>query len=273
MDGLRPPEGQHLDLRNYKLEEVELEHFYDGDLLIPLKRGDYIIYYPSAKDSEMPIEANTDITMGVIFYYFDDIGFFDHQIDFTYHRNFTYGAIYDTIIIFLVLWLIGLTIYGVSLQFYKDAQRQLELQKSGLLSMSDIYMAIYMIDLNKNEIIPVVETDSETISRPKEQGANEQLHHLFAQDATDAYQQITSDFCNINTLAERMQDKNSIAIEYVSKNLGWCSIRFFALDRIEGRTPERVLFTIQVIEDEDSRSEERRNGHDTFGWRRGRTLC
>ncbi|MBQ9504909.1 MAG: hypothetical protein IJU93_07865 [Lachnospiraceae bacterium] len=76
------------------------------------------------------------------------------------------------------------------------------IQLSGLLSMSDIYMAIYMIDLNKNEIIPVVETDSETISRPKEQGANEQLHHLFA------------------------------------------------LDRIEGRTPERVLFTIQVIENE-----------------------
>ena len=241
---------QLLDLRNYKLEDVKFEYFFDGDLLIPLQPGDYIIYSPSLKDGEMPVEPNSGITMGVIFYYFDSLDFYNYQIDFTYHRDFSYGVLYKVIMITAGLWLIGITIYVISMQFYKDAQKQLELKKSGLLSMSDIYMAIYMINIEQNEIIPVVENDSESIARPKEVGANEQLRYLFAQDATKAYRQLAMDFCNVSTLAERMQDKNSIAFEYVSKRLGWCSIRFFALDRIEGQMPERALFTIQVIDSE-----------------------
>ena len=248
--GTEKEKVQLLDLRNYKLDDIKFEYFFDGDLLIPLQPGDYIIYYPSLKDGEMPIAPDSGMTMGVIFYYFDTLDFYDYQIDFSYHRDFSYGLLYKVILGIAGLWLIGLIIYVISMQFYKDAQKQLELKKSGLLSMSDIYMAIYMIDIERNEIITVVENDSETIARPKEVGANEQLRYLFAQDAKEAYRQLAMDFCNVSTLAERMKDKNSIAFEYVSKRLGWCSIRFFALDRIAGQAPERALFTIQVIDSE-----------------------
>ena len=239
---------QLLDLRNYKLKDVKLAHFYDGDLLIPLKRGDYIIYTPSTKDSEIPVQAGAQLTMGVIFYYFDSLDFYHYRMDYTYHRTFTYGARYDVIVFLTILWLIGCVIYVISLRFYKDAQKQLELKKSGLLCMSDIYLIIHIIDLNTNELIPVINNDS--LPTPKNTGANEYLVNLFSQHTTDAYRELVLKFCSIPTLAERMQDKNSIACEYLSRHLGWCSIRFFAMERIEGRTPDRVLFTIQVIDTE-----------------------
>ena len=248
--GTGKEKAQTLDLRNYELEDISLEYFYDGDLLIPLQAGDYIIYYPSVKDNEMPIEADSSLTMGCIFYYFDSLDFYDYQIDFTYHRSFTYGPLFYAILFLSAVWMTGVIIYVISLQFYKDAQKQLELKKSGLLCMSDIYFAIYMIDIKKNEIIPVLENDTKTITRPKEMGAMEQLTHLFTMDATAEYRQLTIDFCDITTLADRMKDKNSIAFEYLSKRLGWCSIRFFVQDRIEGRAPDHFLFTIQVIDSE-----------------------
>ena len=38
---------QTLDLRAYNLADITLDYLYDGDLLIPLQKGDYLVYYPS----------------------------------------------------------------------------------------------------------------------------------------------------------------------------------------------------------------------------------
>lgn len=40
---------QTLDLRDYNLADVKLDYLYDGDLLIPLQKGDRIVYYPFEK--------------------------------------------------------------------------------------------------------------------------------------------------------------------------------------------------------------------------------
>ena len=253
--GTEEEKTQLLDLRNYELDDIELAYFYDGDLLIPLRSGDYIIYTPSTKDNEAPVAPNSDITMGVIFYYFDSKDFYDYQLDYTYFRTFTYGPLYLIIAVMLLFWALALIITLISMQIYKDAQKQLEMKKSGLMSMSDIYLVIYIVDLKTGEIIPVIEEPSGELVRPKEKDAAAQIAYLFENDATEEYRELATNFCDIMTLAERMQDKNSIACEYLSKHLGWCSIRFFAMDRIEGRTPDRVLFTIQVIDSEKKEME------------------
>lgn len=73
---------QTLDLRNYKLEEIELEYLSDGDLLIPLQKGDYIRYNPSLKDHEIPLEPKSELTVGVIFYFLDSIRKYLHALQF-----------------------------------------------------------------------------------------------------------------------------------------------------------------------------------------------
>ena len=241
---------QTLDLRDYDIEKVKLDHVYDGDLLIPLKEGDYVIYRPSTKAKEVPVARKSQLTMGFIFYYFDDLDFLTHRLDFTYHRSMTYGKLYVLILALSLFWIIGVVVFLFSMQIYKDAQKQLEMKKSGLLCMSDIYYAIYIVEMDKDLLIPVVDRELEGIKRPRNLGASEQINRLVDISAEEAYRQITLDFCDLSTLPERMKDKDSIACEYISRHFGWCSIRFFAMDRIEDRSLDRVLLTIQIIDSE-----------------------
>ena len=37
---------QQLSLQDYNLEDVKLRYRYDGELLIPLQKGDYVVYIP-----------------------------------------------------------------------------------------------------------------------------------------------------------------------------------------------------------------------------------
>ncbi|MBQ7677579.1 MAG: hypothetical protein IJT32_05030 [Lachnospiraceae bacterium] len=248
--GTDEEETQLLDLRNYDLNDVKLAYQYDGDLLIPLTKGDYVIYYPSAKDSEIPVEADSEMTIGVIFYYFDDLEFLDHELDFTYHRTFTYGKLFGFIFALSAIWVIAAGQYLITSQIYKDAQRKMEDKKSGLLCMSEIYFAIYIVELDHDRMIPVIEKRTDMIERPANAGAGEMITRLFEADAEDVYKELVKEFCDLSTLPDRLNDRNSIVCEYISRQFGWCSLRFFVMDRIEERPIDRVLMTIQIIDAE-----------------------
>ena len=60
---------QRLNLQDYNLGDVQLEYRYDGDLLIPMQKGDYVVYYPSELYTEMPVRAGDSVKIGMIFYY------------------------------------------------------------------------------------------------------------------------------------------------------------------------------------------------------------
>ncbi len=248
--GTRHEMVQTLDLRDYDLDKVKLRYSYDGDLLIPLSKGDYIIYYPSEKEKEFPVYGQNELTIGMIFYYFEEGDFVDYRMDFTYHRDFSYGPIYYIVLGLIALMLIGLVTYMISLQIYRDAEKQMENKKSGLSCMSDLYYASYIVELEKNRLIPVIEKEDPDMKRPESLRADEQLLNLIRMDSEEAYVEVVEDFCNLSTLPKRLESRNSVACEYISRNFGWCSMRFFAMDRIEGRSLDRVLFTIQIIEEE-----------------------
>jgi hypothetical protein len=136
---------QTLDLRNYKLEDVELEHLYDGDLLIPLKKGDFLIYYPSKKDDELPIAADSELTIGTIFYYLDSVDLSDYEVSYSYHRSYTEGIGFYTLIVLCIIWLGLLIAMVVAKITYHRAVNEMELRTSGISYMSDIYDIIYII--------------------------------------------------------------------------------------------------------------------------------
>ena len=254
--GTENEQTQTLDLRDYDLDEVKLDYFYDGDLLIPLIPGDHVTYTPSAKDSEVPVAGDSELTMGVIFYYFDSLDFMKYDLNFSYHRSYTQGLIYPVIFVIGMMWIVGLAVYIVSLQLIKNAEHQLELQKSGIACMSDIYHSIYIVDLKNDILTPVIEKGTGELHRPEELPASQQIHYLFETDTADAYREVAISFCELSTIAKRLGEKNSIALEYISKSFGWCAIRFFAMDRIPGRPIDKVLFTIQNIDAEKREMDE-----------------
>lgn len=240
---------QTLDLRDYDIEEVELDYLYDGDLLIPLSKGDYLVYYPSEKDDELQIAPHTEMTMGMIFYFRESLDLANYEIEYYYHRDLTYGAGFVALVIFAVLWVLLLAGLKVADLSYKRAMKEMELRKSGLASMSSIYSVISFIDLEKDQLTHVYADEKTTGNIPNGSGAREKIRNIFDRDTAEPYREIVLEFVDLSTLPQRME-RESIACEYVSKAFGWSMIRFFAAGREEGKPLDQVIFTIQDINEE-----------------------
>ena len=246
---------QTLDLRNYKLEDVELEYLYDGDLLIPLKKGDYLVYYPSEKDDEVPIGADSELTIGMIFYYLDSIDLSNYTLSYSYHRSLTEGIGFYILIGLIIIWLGLLTAMIAARVTYKRTVKELDLRMSGLSYMSGIYDIIYTIDIETDELTPITADPASEKERPKHMGARDQLLNLFAEDAAAPYIDMLQEFADTRTLNERLK-KQSISCDYYSKSHGWTRVRIIAMDREPGQPLKKILFMLRNIEDEKEFAEE-----------------
>jgi len=241
---------QTLDLRNYNLDDVTLEYLYDGDLLIRIYEGDYVIYYPSVKDTEIPVDKQSQITIGFILYYLDFPDMSNRDVSFNFNRRLTDGhGIYFLVVLF-ALWILLIITYAVYYFTYKAAVKEMEIKKSGIASMSDMYAIIYIIDIINDELMPVVADEESEKLRPKNIPASEQLRNMFKFDCEEAYQDVAYEFCDLTTLEERLKNRKTVVFEYKSKFYGWCRIRFFAMDKEKNQALEKVVFTIQVINEE-----------------------
>lgn len=239
---------QTLDLRDYDLGDVELEYRYDGDLLIPLKAGDFVVYHPNAAD-ELEVAPRSELVMGTIFYYLDDLDLSNYTISYRYHRDFTHGISFIVLAVLAILWVLLAAGTGVADVAYRRALREAELRKTGLASMSSIYSIISFINLKSDELIPVYANEKTKDAIPEGLGANEQLREVFARDTAAPYRTAVLEFIDTDTLPARLE-KGSIALEYVSKAYGWSKIRFFPVEREDGQPLERVLLTIEDINNE-----------------------
>ena len=238
---------QTLDLRKYKLKDVELDYVYDGDLLIPLSEGDYVIYYPSAEEGELPVDGGSELTMGMILYYLDGIDLSDYYISYKLHRSYFSGKSFYAVLALTILWIAVFFGYVVANMTYRRAWKDMELRKTGVSYMSDIYDMIYMADLVNGEIT-VIKGDDENRGKSRERVV-ERLRDLFIDDVTDEYRKVVDEFMDPSTFIERF-DKESIACQYMSKTKGWCLVRLFAIDRKEGEDLRKFIFTIQNINEE-----------------------
>ena len=241
---------QRFDLQDYKLEDMKLEYRYDGDLLIPLQPGDYVIYHPSTEESEMPVDKGEKIRIGMIFYYLNELDLSNYNVTIHFHRGFTQGWSFFVFIGLAALWLLSTVIYGTGIYIYRNAQRELEMRKSGLVSMSELYKVIYIINLPTGEITPVSAGAYLEDLRARCSSAKELLYKAVGEDAAEAYRDEAVEFVNTDTLGARLKDRSSIVCEFFGKHYGWCSIRFFAMDQVKGKEPENVIFTVQDINDD-----------------------
>ncbi len=246
---------QRMNLQDYQLEDVTFEYRYDGDLLIPLQAGDYVIYYPSTRFSEMPIKGGDDVKIGVIFYYLDALDLSDYDVVIHFHRLFTQGFTFYAFVVLAVLWVLSMVVNGAGTLAYRRAMKDMELRKAGIFSMSDIYDLIYIIHLPTGEMTPVSVDEKLERERPKNKTAKELLTNLIMRDADEKYRDRMLEFVDTDTLADRLQGRNSVASEFKSLRYGWCSLRFYAMDRVEGKPLEDVVFTVQNINDEKQEQE------------------
>ena len=243
---------QKLDLQDYALEDVKLEYRYDGDLLIPLEKGDYVLYLPNEHYTEMPVQSGDKVTVGMIFYYLEDLDLSDYDLTVHFHRVFTQGVSFIVFVVAAALWILSQAMYITSIFTYRSAQKQMELRRSSLSYMSALYEAIYIINLPADEISAVSPGEYVETLRAKIHSAGELLHTAVQEDADDPYLEEALAFVDTSTLAGRLEGRESIVYDFVSRKHGWCRIRFFAMEREEGVPLHNVIFAVQDINDERS---------------------
>ena len=107
------------DLRVFVPEDFTFETFtVEGETLIVMKAGDYLIYHPSASMNalEMPIKPSEGTTPGIIMYMpiGTDIEDSTLELDYTFHRLLTSEPLFWIALSGLAVWLIALVIFAVT---------------------------------------------------------------------------------------------------------------------------------------------------------------
>ena len=107
------------DLRDYDPADYALNYFtVDGETLIAMKDGDYLVYYPSTgmNAMEIPIKANEGTTPGFIMYVPIGASIEDSSLalDFTFHRLLTGEPLFWVSLAGLAVWLVAALVFSIT---------------------------------------------------------------------------------------------------------------------------------------------------------------
>ncbi len=244
---------QRLNLAKYEKDLLTLDYRMDAsDLLIPLSAGDYVVYYPSASIGEIPVRAGEETVVGLIMYQNQgaSLDLSDYSVSFTYRRLVTQGSLFIFFIIAAAALLLMAGHYYSSQLAYRRARKEMDNRVSGISCMTELFTLIYIIDLAHDAIFPVGVDEKADAARPKDKSAREQILNLFRTDAKPGYADMMQTFADMDTVPRRLMERRHIVQEYESKYYGWCRIYFIDMDNIPGKEPQRILFTVQQINQE-----------------------
>ena len=120
------PDLREFDPGKHSLEIVTV----DGESLIAMKAGDYLVYYPSSSQNamEMPIEPKEGTVPGIILY--TEIGKTIEnstlELEYTFHRALASEPLFWVSVAALALWLIALVIFEITSAQIKKYQARHE---------------------------------------------------------------------------------------------------------------------------------------------------
>lgn len=131
-------------------------------------------------------------------------------------------------------------------EFYSD-RRML----SNIISaLSKIYMFNYYVDLQTGEFMEITGLDYITGILGKN-GDAANAFHIFSDTLIEQnYKESFEEFTSLDTLADRIGDKQNIALEYCSIRQGWCRASFIVVNRDESGKPVQVEFVVENISTE-----------------------
>lgn len=121
---------QTLNLQQFDLKSIGLDYIYDGDLFIPLKSGDYFIYYPSERFKEVNLKPGESITIGMIFYHYEDFDLGAYRTEYFFHMDYTEGPWFILLVVLCVFWVFLIFLYYFSSFVYKKAQNDMRIEKA-----------------------------------------------------------------------------------------------------------------------------------------------
>jgi len=236
-----------LDIASLKVENNN----YFNNLMVHLVPGDYLVYYPSKEANEDVIESNSFVGIGYIFYYKDTFELSDFE--FVYHNDV---KLVDTLyaklfILFFIIWLIGLAFYHAVLLVNNKYAKKIEGSVKSISIMAEIYTEVHMLNLNYDSGYLIKGDQNNLLFNFS--GGNLKLcfAKYIEEDCKEEYKTELSNFLDLASTKELLNNVSSISFEYESKKIGWCSLRLFKMDKQE--KINQLIFAVQDINDEKTR--------------------
>ena len=127
-------------------------------------------------------------------------------------------------------------------------------KKNGLASYADLYISTHLIDL-KNDSIHELSRDPDfnlfNLDGQKH-AAYQMINAVKSMTASESMKKMRN-FVNLDTISERLKERNVINCEFRSKKYGWCKAYFIATEFDENHQINQIIFAIELIEEEKNR--------------------
>lgn len=117
-------------------------------------------------------------------------------------------------------------------------------------ALSKIYMFNYYIDLDTGKYKEIVGLNYITETLGKTGDAAEAFRQFTSTLIDEKYKEDFSMFVDLDTLAERIGERQNISLEYLSIRQGWCRASFIVVNRGESGLPAKVEFVVENISSE-----------------------
>jgi diguanylate cyclase (GGDEF)-like protein len=160
----------------------------------------------------------------------------------------------------LVIELVYLMIAGFTIIYMVNrllkADDEKNAQMAVLVSMSDVYNSMHVIDLKSNTMMEYNARDEVSKAANITSCADENLRKMIALTTEDEYRETALEFTDIHTIADRMQNKKIVSEELVSRAIGWYRASFVTIERDEEGRPTKVIYVTRNIDKQKKKEEE-----------------
>lgn len=156
------------------------------------------------------------------------------------------------IVLFSLILIISFAAIIYTAYQYDRRRRFAENLTRQLKAASAIYRSVHLLDFEKDTFQELNSmNDIHSLVGELSFGVNKTIRNALMHFVTDKlYRQLILDFIDFETLDERMRGKITISQEFIGNVSGWCRARFIAVEYDDNGKLKKVLFTIEVIDEE-----------------------
>jgi diguanylate cyclase (GGDEF)-like protein len=125
-----------------------------------------------------------------------------------------------------------------------------------LVSMSDVYNSMHLIDLEENTIRAY--NARKEVSKVTEHTnvADEAMRQMLTMTTQEEYRDAVLEFGDVTTMADRMQNRKVISREFKSKSIGWYRASIIVVEADETGHPTKVIYVTRDIDEEKKKERE-----------------
>ncbi|MDY5576606.1 MAG: sensor domain-containing diguanylate cyclase [Lachnospiraceae bacterium] len=128
-------------------------------------------------------------------------------------------------------------------------------QKRLLASAASIYISMHILDIKNNTLEPLSsEAHINKLINGRTKNIQMLLNNVMSNLTDEQFLDEMLKFIDMSTLDERMQDANTITMEFLGNISGWCRARFIAVDYDENNRLSKVLWVVENIDKEKKKS-------------------